>query len=36
MKDIMKYKDDHGLIHYDSEAPIFYGKIRFHKSACVL
>lgn len=32
MKDIMKYKDYYGSIHYESEAPIFYGKLEFIKA----
>ncbi len=29
MKDIMKYKDYYGSVHFDSEALIFYGELEF-------
>jgi len=29
MKDLMHYKDYYGSVHFDEEAPIFYGKIQF-------
>ncbi len=29
MKDMMKYKGYFGSVHYDSETPIFYGKLEF-------
>ncbi len=32
MKDIMKYKDYYGSVHFDSEALIFYGKLEFIKA----
>lgn len=32
MKDIMKYKDYYGSVHYDPDAPIFYGKLEFIKA----
>jgi predicted HicB family RNase H-like nuclease len=29
MKDMIKYKGYYGSVHYDSDAPIFYGKLEF-------
>ncbi len=32
MKDMLKYKGYYGSVHYDSETPIFYGKLEFIKA----
>jgi predicted HicB family RNase H-like nuclease len=32
MKDMIKYKDYFGSVHYDSDAVIFYGKLEFIKA----
>lgn len=32
MNDMMRYKGFYGSIHYDADAPIFYGKLEFIKA----
>lgn len=32
MKDLIQYKGFYGSIHYDPDAPVFYGKLEFIKA----
>jgi predicted HicB family RNase H-like nuclease len=32
MKDMMRYKDYYGSVHFDSDEPIFYGQVEFIKA----